>query len=134
MGRTGRGASPRRWTTSPIAAKRRPAPRAKRLPPERIARCAAPALSRRRTRLWSLRMADGEQLMTDTILVERDGDIATLTLSNPDRLHAITGAIWPRAGAAMRELSADDDLRCIVLRGAGDKAFDAGADTSSRTE
>src|SRR3546814_17181113 len=69
--------------------------------------------------------------MTDTILVERNGDIATLTLSNPDRLNAMTGAMWRRVGEAMRELSADDDLRCIVLRGAGDKAFAAGADISS---
>src|SRR3546814_19138157 len=99
-----------------------------------MARCAAPALSRRRTRLWSLRIADGEQLMTDTILVERDGDIATLTLSNPDRLNAMTGAMWHRVGEALRELSADDDLRCIVLRGAGDKAFAAGADISRPAE
>src|SRR3546814_7084621 len=76
-------------------------------------------------------MADGEELRTDAIVGERDGDIATLTLSNPDRLNAMTGAMWRCVGEAMRELSADDDLRCIVLRGAGDKAFAAGADISS---
>jgi enoyl-CoA hydratase/carnithine racemase len=36
--------------------------------------------------------------------------------------------MWARLGAVMRELSADDALRCIVLRGAGEKAFAAGAD------
>src|SRR3546814_18419289 len=76
-------------------------------------------------------MADGEELRTDAIVGERDGDIATLSLSNPDRLKAMTGAMWHRVGEAMRELLADDDLRCIVLRGAGDKAFAAGADISS---
>src|SRR3546814_20130035 len=96
-----------------------------------MARCAAPALSRRRTRLWSLRIADGEQLMTDTILVERDGDIATLTLSNPDRLTAMTGAMWHRVVAAMREPSADDALPSIFLRAAGEPAFASGAPTAS---
>lgn len=36
--------------------------------------------------------------------------------------------MWERLGAVMRELSADEALRCVVLRGAGDKAFAAGAD------
>src|SRR3546814_2853584 len=79
-------------------------------------------------------MADGEELRTDAIVGERDGDIATLSLSNPDRLKAMTGRMWRRVGEAMRELSADDDLRCIVLRGAGDRAFAAGADISAFAE
>jgi len=62
--------------------------------------------------------------------VLRDGAIATVTLDNPDRLNALNKAIWIGLGAAMRELSADDGLRCIVLRGAGEKAFAAGADIS----
>lgn len=62
--------------------------------------------------------------------VLRDGAIATVTLHNPDRLNALNKAIWIRLGAAMRELSADDGLRCVVLRGAGEKAFAAGADIS----
>lgn len=62
--------------------------------------------------------------------VLRDGAIATVTLHNPDRLNALNKAIWIGLGAAMRELSGDDGLRCVVLRGAGEKAFAAGADIS----
>jgi enoyl-CoA hydratase/carnithine racemase len=66
--------------------------------------------------------------MGETILVSRDGAIATVALNNPERLNALNRAMWARLGEVMRELSADDTLRCIVVRGAGEKAFAAGAD------
>jgi len=62
------------------------------------------------------------------ILVRREGAIATVVLNRPDKLNAMTLDMWLRLGEAMRELDADDSVRCIVLRGAGDKAFAAGAD------
>jgi enoyl-CoA hydratase len=67
-------------------------------------------------------------LATEPILVSRDGPIATVTLNNPDRLNALSKAMWAGLGESMRKLSADDALRCVVVRGAGDKAFAAGAD------
>jgi enoyl-CoA hydratase len=66
----------------------------------------------------------------DPVLTTRDGAIATVTLNSPERLNALNRAMWARLGDVMRELSADDALRCIVVRGAGDKAFAAGADIS----
>ena len=66
--------------------------------------------------------------MTETVLIARDGAIATVTLNAPEKLNALDLAAWTRLGEAMAELSADDSLRCLVLRGAGDKAFAAGAD------
>jgi enoyl-CoA hydratase len=66
--------------------------------------------------------------MSGEILLERDNGIATVTLSNPGRMNALDKTMWAQLGAAMRDLGADDSLRCIVLRGAGDKAFAAGAD------
>ncbi|HTP63152.1 MAG TPA: enoyl-CoA hydratase-related protein [Burkholderiales bacterium] len=63
-----------------------------------------------------------------SVLVERDGFIATVTLSSPGRLNALDKSMWAQLGAAMRDLGADDSLRCIVIRGDGDKAFAAGAD------
>ncbi|HLX79403.1 MAG TPA: enoyl-CoA hydratase-related protein [Burkholderiales bacterium] len=66
--------------------------------------------------------------MSGEILVERDGGVATVTLSNPGRMNALDKTMWAQLGGAMRDLGADDSLRCIVLRGAGDKAFAAGAD------
>jgi enoyl-CoA hydratase len=62
------------------------------------------------------------------ILISRDDDIATVTLNNPARLNALSRPMWEQLGGAMRELSSDDSVRCVVLRGAGDKAFAAGAD------
>jgi len=62
------------------------------------------------------------------ILVERDGEIATVTLHNPAKLNALTVAMWEGLRGALATLSADDALRCIVLRGAGRDAFAAGAD------
>ena len=64
------------------------------------------------------------------VVISRDGPVATVTLNNPGRLNALNQPIWEALGAAMRELSADAALRCVVLRGAGDKAFAAGADIS----
>lgn len=67
-------------------------------------------------------------MRVEPVIVTRDGDIATVALNNPQRLNALNKPTWERLGEVMRELSADDTLRCVVLRGAGDKAFAAGAD------
>ena len=66
--------------------------------------------------------------MTQGILVTRDGAIATVALNNPDKLNALTVAMWRELARVMHGLSADDSLRCVVLRGAGREAFAAGAD------
>ena len=66
----------------------------------------------------------------NVVLVRRDGAIATVTLNQPERLNALNRAMWQRLRDAMRELSGDENLRCVVLRGAGGKAFAAGADIS----
>jgi enoyl-CoA hydratase len=68
--------------------------------------------------------------MPGSVLVERDGAIATVVLNRPDKMNAMTVDMWLRLGEAMRQLNADDTVRCIVLRGAGRKAFAAGADIS----
>ncbi len=66
--------------------------------------------------------------MSDLIVVERAGPVATVVLNQPARLNALSQASWIELGQRMRELSADADLRCVILRGAGVKAFAAGAD------
>lgn len=68
--------------------------------------------------------------MPEPIELQRDGTIATVILNNPDKLNALTLAMWTRLGEVMRALSDDVTVRCVVLRGAGDKAFAAGADIS----
>ena len=64
----------------------------------------------------------------ERISLTRDGAIATIALSNPDRLNALDKPMWQGLRDTMRAVSDDDSLRCIVLRGAGEKAFAAGAD------
>ena len=66
--------------------------------------------------------------MNDLILRERTGAIATVVLNRPEKLNALTKPMWQALGDTIRELSADDSLRCIVLRGAGEKAFSPGND------
>jgi enoyl-CoA hydratase/carnithine racemase len=66
--------------------------------------------------------------MADTVLVEREGTLATVVLNRPEKLNALTKAMWRRLGDVFLELDADDTLRCIVLRGAGEKAFAPGND------
>lgn len=66
--------------------------------------------------------------MTGQITLQQDGVVATVVLDNPDKLNALTVAMWQELARVMREVSANDALRCVVLRGAGDKAFAAGAD------
>ncbi len=66
----------------------------------------------------------------DTILATRDRHIATVTLNRPHKLNAFTRPMWNRLGVVIRELSADDTVRCIVIRGAGGKAFSPGNDIS----
>jgi enoyl-CoA hydratase len=68
--------------------------------------------------------------MSEPVHFERNGAIATVTLNNPGKLNALSFGMWSRLGGIMRELEADDGVRCVVLRGAGEKAFAAGADIS----
>jgi len=49
-------------------------------------------------------------------------------LNRPDNLNALNKAMWRRLGDVMAELDSDQDVRCVVLRGAGDKAMGPGAD------
>ena len=68
--------------------------------------------------------------MTDAVLVQRDGGIVTVVLNRPEKLNALTKPMWQRLGEAFVELSADDTIRCIVIRGAGTKSFAPGNDIS----
>lgn len=68
--------------------------------------------------------------MTAQILTERDGPIATVVLNRPEKLNALTRTMWRTLGETIAALSADDDLRCIIVRGAGEKAFSPGNDIS----
>ena len=63
-----------------------------------------------------------------SIEVTQDGAIATVVLARPEKLNALTKAMWRSLGEAIERLSADDDIRCAIIRGAGEKAFSPGND------
>jgi 2-(1,2-epoxy-1,2-dihydrophenyl)acetyl-CoA isomerase len=65
--------------------------------------------------------------MNDTVLLARDGTVATLTLNRPDTLNALDLAMVDALVARTAEVAADDALRVVVVRGAG-KHFMAGGD------
>jgi methylglutaconyl-CoA hydratase len=64
----------------------------------------------------------------DDLLVERSGPVLRLTLNRPARRNALTDAVLLGLSDAIAAASADTGIRAIVLTGAGDKAFCAGAD------
>ena len=64
----------------------------------------------------------------EMLQVERDGAIAVVTLTRPKVLNALNGQTIAELGDAMAGLGADEAVRAIVLTGAGEKAFVAGAD------
>jgi len=67
----------------------------------------------------------------ETILVAREGHVATVTLNRPDKLNAINATLLRELFHTVVELGADRDVRCAILTGAGDKAFAAGADIAA---
>jgi enoyl-CoA hydratase/carnithine racemase len=67
---------------------------------------------------------------TAPVYIERDGDIATVTLNAPEKLNALRRDSWLLLRDGIKALSAIDTVRCVVIRGAGEEAFAAGADIS----
>jgi enoyl-CoA hydratase/3-hydroxyacyl-CoA dehydrogenase len=76
---------------------------------------------------------EGEAMGYETILVTKDAErsVATITLNRPERLNTITPEMVDELERALLDLERDDDIRCLVVTGAGEKAFSAGADVTS---
>ncbi|KTG27431.1 3-hydroxyacyl-CoA dehydrogenase/enoyl-CoA hydratase family protein [Haloferax profundi] len=76
--------------------------------------------------------ADGEaELAFDDILVEvRDG-VGHITLDRPHRMNTISTELMDELSEALDTFADDDDVRAVLLTGAGDRAFSAGADVTS---
>jgi enoyl-CoA hydratase len=68
------------------------------------------------------------------ILVERDGAVATITINRPKVLNALSMATLDELRRAILALKVDDGVRAIILTGAGDKSFIAGADINELSE
>ncbi len=70
----------------------------------------------------------------DLVLLERHGHTAVLTLNRPAARNAISQGVTRAMAAHLDVLAADDDVWVVVITGAGDQAFCAGADLKSRAE
>ena len=71
-------------------------------------------------------------MQTDTVLVERDGGIVTVTMNRPERKNAVNGAMWRELRGVFEEIARRLDDRVVVLTGAGG-AFCSGADLTDPT-
>jgi enoyl-CoA hydratase len=69
-----------------------------------------------------------EQSMYKTLIYEKKDNIGLLTINRPDKMNAISNELTSELRSLLDELEKDNDLRAVVITGAGDKAFVAGAD------
>jgi enoyl-CoA hydratase/carnithine racemase len=67
------------------------------------------------------------------LLLDRDGPAAVITINRPERLNAVTFAMFARLPALLAEATELPGVRALVLRGAGTRAFSAGADIGEFT-
>ncbi len=70
------------------------------------------------------------ELKTTKMLADVSEGIGWITFNNPERRNAISLEMWEGLGTILENFQADDDVRVVVLKGAGDKAFVSGADIS----
>ena len=75
-------------------------------------------------------MAAAAEVATPALRYKKDGAIAWIIADNPARMNALTAAMWQALPDAVSKAVSDPEVRVIVLRGAGEKAFSAGADIS----
>ena len=68
------------------------------------------------------------------ILVDREDGVGIVTLNRPDKLNAMNRKLSSELREAVKELDADDAIGCIVVTGAGEKAFSAGGDIHEQRE
>ncbi|MCV3738841.1 enoyl-CoA hydratase/isomerase family protein [Rhizobium sp. TRM96647] len=66
--------------------------------------------------------------MTDDIVFTIDGHVATITLNRPQKLNSVTPEMSDAIVEAVKTVNASDTIRCVIVTGAGDRAFCAGSD------
>ena len=67
---------------------------------------------------------------TDKMLARKEGRVGTMTFNNPARHNAVSLDMWQAGTRILEEFARDDDVRVVVVTGAGGKAFVSGADIS----
>lgn len=72
--------------------------------------------------------------MYETLVYEKKGSIGILTINRPEKLNALSNVLISELRALLADIESDDELRVLILTGAGDKAFVAGADIGELVE
>jgi enoyl-CoA hydratase/carnithine racemase len=72
--------------------------------------------------------------MSGTVRIEKDGSIGWIVFDQPERRNAVSAEMWRQIPGAVEAFAKDDDVRVVVLRGAGEAAFVSGADISEFEE
>ncbi len=72
--------------------------------------------------------------MADYILIEKSQGVAILTMNRPDQLNAMNHQLTTELHDAVTRMSDDDEVGCIVITGAGTRAFSAGGDIHEQRE
>src|SRR6202161_647729 len=67
---------------------------------------------------------------TDKILARKEAGVGLVTFNNPERHNAVSLEMWEATKEALDAFAADNEVRVVVLTGAGGKAFVSGADIS----
>ena len=70
------------------------------------------------------------QLDTKKMLASTEDGIGWVTFNNPERRNAVSLEMWQGLGVILEHFQQDDEVRVVVMRGAGDKSFVSGADIS----
>src|SRR5437868_6515599 len=68
--------------------------------------------------------------MTDKMLSRKDGRVGYVIFNNPERRNAVSLEMWAATSRILEDFAKDDEVRVVVLTGAGGKAFVSGADVS----
>jgi enoyl-CoA hydratase/carnithine racemase len=76
----------------------------------------------------------GENMTYEHILLEREDGVGIITLNRPEKLNAMNRKLSSELQDAVKELDADDAVGCIVITGAGTRAFSAGGDIHEQRE
>jgi len=71
-----------------------------------------------------------ETATSDKLLMQKDGPIGWITFNQPEKRNAVSQEMWQRMPEYVADLAADPAIRVVILRGAGEAAFVAGADIS----
>ncbi|MBI4332274.1 MAG: enoyl-CoA hydratase/isomerase family protein [Chloroflexi bacterium] len=70
----------------------------------------------------------------DEVIVEKDGSLCTITINRPHRRNALNAPVLAGIGNTLKSIGSNNDIRAVILRGAGEEAFSSGIDMSAGSE